>query len=1221
MLFRSGCKHAYQTNWQDVLSHEYEAKTVAPTCTGKGYTSHTCKGCGDGYIDQYVDALGHNYQSGVCTVCGKNDPNQVTGDAFNFYFNAIESLLQANSYYLEVTDLQVEYAYIYYRVTGKGVTFEPDTMNLAFEKLQLEIGLDETGELIGKGIAKFAQNEENYNGYNNAMVVDAQMVLRDGYIYVYATGSDDGSPMDAVCVASVDVLLSEAGLSVDALKGAMESAGEMEDVVAILEGVANTPDSPLNKILTDVIEYVYTKTETVDGYHFELNFNRVEEVYEILTEKTVAETVDLVFGEGAYNQLCAYLTATIDKNVGVVVEDLTTALDLYGIDIENIYNLIDLASGDEEFDVRTIVEQCSTMKVSELLDNMMDVDAGSVDYKAMITQYAEQLKEMKTMDLIVALLYAEGGNQGTVTPEENHPTDEIGKPVTSESVTVKPVEKRNTEGEYNTMYLMLMKAVETLKNSSFSFDTDKSGEVLRYTINLVGLGDSATLQNKLNSLEKELLEDYKTEGGFSGSTSYVRVDGQILFQPNGSYAGSYDNVVQMGNEIQAVVDKYFQDAKAGKLENVNIYVDALDGEMWTDFSDWHVKEEENWGEDKEDYFVGTTDKEFNAGEGKEDYFVGMDKEEIKTEAESWVETTYAGQKAWVKKCYGYIRMINRPYTMITTENDCLDWDYYTVGGTYYSDVYYNLYKNANGDYIGVELFEGGYRQDLATVAYFYYNSATGKFGDYNWKEYGMHNYALVEQVEAVGCTGKGYSKRVCTNCGDEQINYYTNGHDYDRKYVLSEGATTCEDGVDVITYCRTCHEELGRDEKCFTWHVAMEERKVLAHTDCGEIWAEYYACPCGKQQNMKEPQGVCNFDYVETWELELSPESGEWVPVEVYRCAVTACAYTYTVHRYYEQVGCTYASYTVYRFGVVKGSDKCDAEYIIRDYYGTSHRGYARDVSEEDGLYTIHAYCTVCKVDIEYYQARYDINDNMVYYKNLMKNSHEEWEAAYELTGRLRQTYYRNLLSYDGWRREYNGCYYVEYDLNGYYMGEGDTHEWWEGYPYSDSCTQYQYGGHYRTCLYCDEREAEGYYSAPSDHSYYYDEGLGLYVCDRCGMKNQTGADDVFIIEDLTGVVSDAYAVGYYNREWVDYNVYVVANYGEYNETYLDQVSCVDKVTHANSGIITIDMAELRAVMNELGVKGSVSIVIQYFDEYSGAYDPATGTWEGSYIDCIVTFE
>ena len=122
-------------------------------------------------------------------------------------------------------------------------------------------------------------------------------------------------------------------------------------------------------------------------------------------------------------------------------------------------------------------------------------------------------------------------------------------------------------------------------------------------------------------------------------------------------------------------------------------------------------------------------------------------------------------------------------------------------------------------------------------------------------------------------------------------------------------------------------------------------------------------------------------------------------------------------------------------------------------------------------------------------------------------------------------------------------------------------------------------------------------------------------------MKNQTGADDVFVIEDLTGVVSEAYAVGYYNREWVNYNVYVVINYGEHNEAYLDQVSCTDKVTHANSGVITVDMAALRMALGDLGVEGRVSLVIQYFDEYSGAYDPVTGTWEGSYIDCVVTFE
>ena len=45
------------------ISHEhtYETEVVAPTCTERGYTLHTCTGCGDSYKDTYVSALGHSY--------------------------------------------------------------------------------------------------------------------------------------------------------------------------------------------------------------------------------------------------------------------------------------------------------------------------------------------------------------------------------------------------------------------------------------------------------------------------------------------------------------------------------------------------------------------------------------------------------------------------------------------------------------------------------------------------------------------------------------------------------------------------------------------------------------------------------------------------------------------------------------------------------------------------------------------------------------------------------------------------------------------------------------------------------------------------------------------------------------------------------------------------------------------------------------------------------
>ena len=67
-------------------THYYTATVTAPTCTAKGYTTHTCA-CGDSYVDTYTDALGHAWDNGkvtkqpteaetgiktyTCTLCGE----------------------------------------------------------------------------------------------------------------------------------------------------------------------------------------------------------------------------------------------------------------------------------------------------------------------------------------------------------------------------------------------------------------------------------------------------------------------------------------------------------------------------------------------------------------------------------------------------------------------------------------------------------------------------------------------------------------------------------------------------------------------------------------------------------------------------------------------------------------------------------------------------------------------------------------------------------------------------------------------------------------------------------------------------------------------------------------------------------------------------------------------------------------------------------------------
>ena len=47
------------TELEAALGHDYKAVVTAPTCTEKGYTTHTCSRCGDTYTDNEVEKLAH----------------------------------------------------------------------------------------------------------------------------------------------------------------------------------------------------------------------------------------------------------------------------------------------------------------------------------------------------------------------------------------------------------------------------------------------------------------------------------------------------------------------------------------------------------------------------------------------------------------------------------------------------------------------------------------------------------------------------------------------------------------------------------------------------------------------------------------------------------------------------------------------------------------------------------------------------------------------------------------------------------------------------------------------------------------------------------------------------------------------------------------------------------------------------------------------------------
>ena len=82
----TGCGNSYQSDVTSKVDHVYESKVVAPTCAEQGYTLHTCIGCGKSYQSDRVATLEHTYESVVveptcvergytlhtCTGCGQN---------------------------------------------------------------------------------------------------------------------------------------------------------------------------------------------------------------------------------------------------------------------------------------------------------------------------------------------------------------------------------------------------------------------------------------------------------------------------------------------------------------------------------------------------------------------------------------------------------------------------------------------------------------------------------------------------------------------------------------------------------------------------------------------------------------------------------------------------------------------------------------------------------------------------------------------------------------------------------------------------------------------------------------------------------------------------------------------------------------------------------------------------------------------------------------------
>ena len=1128
------CGDKYVSDRTAKLAHSYVDSVVQPTCTADGYTLHKCSLCGESYTDTIVKATGHNYVDDNCSVCGRKNPNATA----NFYFNLLDSLANADTFYFEVKDFKMSAEQAYNNGDVEIYIYE---MTLA----RAQIGFDETG-IVGKGEGTLVGSFKETGSANDSETyfANAQFLFTNGYMYIYVDGTglgEDGAGRTQMVMSAPQSMMTaemedEMGMSMEMLTQMAEAYGS--GALDIVAGMASVNDNPLNSAIRAVVEYVYTKTETANGYSFELNENRLKDMYKILTEKTVAEIFNLVFGENEYQDTQAWLVASVEKTIPQFEAEVKAELVNWGISLDQVYDYIDsiMFPADAYPTDRPSVKDyifADEMKDVTLLDiinmAMSDEPLTADVVKEMINTYGEQLGAL-TMNDIIAMAESMGGVEGGMG---------------SDNLSEREAEE---EGFDIDVEAILDEVVAFLNKIPVTFTTDKSGALIDFSI-------------VMNNL------DY---AGFLGSLG-VDTDGEVLpavsgtmkFVVNGTYAAEYDHIVK----------------EAEKLANANNITENIE----TSFFTIYVEEDATYV-------------------WREEYSRLRQISVVGNETHNGVACTKVTVEA-----YSFYILAEDSKQTITAMTDCHGWWEVSVPCYYVNTAYGYAWIDEEGKMLDVELdledertyIESGYTRSFSV----YYNPTTGKYAGNT-----QHNYKLVEKVAEKGCT-QAYEIYRCTVCGMEyKVRDYSTGHDYEYRYVLAEGSTSCEDGALEQRYCTKCGR-VDYEWEC-DWHGCNYDYKLVYTSPvCGGVYIRYGECPCGQRTELSDPyywKTDCQIDEVDGRWVETEGTKYTYHYVRTYACAIEGCSFTYTVDNveWYEydandEKGQTCKHYDVYTYDFGNG-----VTFTRSNFYYT-HRTESTSVRNSYGGWTYTYTCTLCNKVTEI--------------------------RAYDQYNRTVRVEYP--IDDYGYYRVWTGCSYIEYSLDGEEQGSGEQHQWTWDHDKSN-CTQYAPNSEY--CSLCGV--TYGGYEAPdhwwwNDHEYVWDDYYQAYVCDRCGTKNAKGADAWIVLEDM--VDGGELKIGYFNKHdywWNDFNyafdnveITIVANYDPNNENgdygvelggeELFDRTVTSPIGYREAGIITLDKVALAEAINnaDVGVE-TISVVfwVEMISETTG---------EAYYIGYGLTFE
>ncbi len=364
----------------DVTSHLFENATVtkAPSCGEAGESTSYCA-CGATKVIAVPATGNHTYQNDLCTVCGAKFVDA-------YYLKLVNSWKNINGFAIKIKDFSYE------------IKQQDSTLLEAFKLIgsikQIDIAelalYMEDGKLGGAATGSIVI----FNGpiANANAAYDFKAVIHNDYVYIIVKHGKDVADKDINIKISVDSLIdsvldeagfeSEAQYALDFIK---------ETLLPALDTFVEMNSEEANAFLEDMFNIMFTFEQQADGsYVATLDYGKLNVLNENLATKSVAEVVDIYFGEGTFDSF----VEDILEILNLEASDIPAYLDKNGINSGELFAKINELAANTgapaDFDIAALINSDDMAGVTlGMLIFGVDDESYLTDFNAFISGLRE----------------------------------------------------------------------------------------------------------------------------------------------------------------------------------------------------------------------------------------------------------------------------------------------------------------------------------------------------------------------------------------------------------------------------------------------------------------------------------------------------------------------------------------------------------------------------------------------------------------------------------------------------------------------------------------------------------------------------------------------------------------------------------------------------------------------------------------------------------------